>query len=162
MPTPTFSINAAAEILEKDRRTLVKSLRHVKPDATVRGAHRWRLRTIIDALERMRPAPAAATSGLTDPRLTAIHHRFDAAEEKLNALPTVATRRVFAISTLRPLIDEMLLAHKEHGRSMGRDPEFTALLGDKLYLLALRAWERPCQWTQAQCWAAMYDDDEDV
>jgi hypothetical protein len=45
-----FSINRAADLLEKDRATLVRALRHVQPDGVERGAPRYTMRTITDAL----------------------------------------------------------------------------------------------------------------
>lgn len=45
-----FSINRAADLLERDRATLVRALRHVKPDGNERGQPRYRMRTIVDAL----------------------------------------------------------------------------------------------------------------
>jgi hypothetical protein len=53
MPTPLFSINSAAEVLERDRRTVTKALRHTPPDAKQKGQPRWRLRTILDALDEL-------------------------------------------------------------------------------------------------------------
>jgi hypothetical protein len=47
-----FSINAAADLLERDRQTLVRALRHVQPDGVERGAPRYTMRTITDALDR--------------------------------------------------------------------------------------------------------------
>lgn len=47
-----FSINAAADLLERDRQTLVRALRHVQPDGTERGQPRYSMRTITDALDR--------------------------------------------------------------------------------------------------------------
>jgi hypothetical protein len=45
-----FSINRAADLLEKDRATLVRALRRVPADGYERGQPRWRMPTIIDAL----------------------------------------------------------------------------------------------------------------
>src|SRR5438445_5324935 len=45
-----FSINRAADLLERERQTLVRALRHVPPDGTERGQPRWRMATIVDAL----------------------------------------------------------------------------------------------------------------
>jgi hypothetical protein len=45
-----FSINALAELLEKDRRTVQHALRRIKPDSHERKNPRWRMRTAIDAL----------------------------------------------------------------------------------------------------------------
>src|SRR5207248_818064 len=109
-----FSVNAAAEVLERDRRTIVKSLRHVKPDGKERGADRWRLKTILDALERMQP-PAASNDGSSDPRLEAIFNRLNQAEKEMCGLPTVEKRRQFLTAVLRPLTAEMLDANKRWG-----------------------------------------------
>ena len=51
MSTPLFSVNGAAEALERDRRTITKALRHTKPDGKQHGQDRWRLKTILAALE---------------------------------------------------------------------------------------------------------------
>jgi hypothetical protein len=48
----TYSINAASLMLERDRRTVTKAMQGVRPDEKVRGQPRWKLRTIVDALER--------------------------------------------------------------------------------------------------------------
>jgi hypothetical protein len=45
-----FSINRPADLLEKDRATLVRALRRVPADDYERGQPRWRMPTIIDAL----------------------------------------------------------------------------------------------------------------
>src|SRR5438105_3322496 len=45
-----FSVNKAADLLERDRATLVRALRHVKGDSHERGQPRYRMRTITDAL----------------------------------------------------------------------------------------------------------------
>jgi hypothetical protein len=160
--TPMFSINAAAEVLEKDRRTVIKSLRQVPPDGKERGADRWRLKTIIDALEKMQPATPAPV-GQIDPRLARLYAEYDAGETTLRAMASVNKRRQFAVATLRPIIEETQRMLRIVGKANGQDPEFTGLISDKMYMLALRGWEEPCQWTASQCWDAMGDDgDEDA
>jgi hypothetical protein len=47
----TFSVNGAADLLERDRRTIRRALAMVPPDAKESGNPRWRLRTILDALD---------------------------------------------------------------------------------------------------------------
>lgn len=46
-----FSVNGAADLLERDRRTIRRALAMVPPDAKESGNPRWRLRTILDALD---------------------------------------------------------------------------------------------------------------
>jgi hypothetical protein len=53
MKMDTFTVNRAAQLLERDRRTLIKALRNTPPDAKVRGQSQWRLKTIIDAASRL-------------------------------------------------------------------------------------------------------------
>ena|ERR1700681_159749 len=60
MTNPTFTINAATELLESDRRKIQKALRNVPPDAKVKGQQQWRLKTILDALARL-PGAVKAT-----------------------------------------------------------------------------------------------------
>jgi hypothetical protein len=62
MTNPTFTINAATELLESDRRKIQKALRNVPPDAKVKGQQQWRLATIIKALERLPGAVKAVRS----------------------------------------------------------------------------------------------------
>jgi hypothetical protein len=59
MTTPVFSINGAAELLERDRRSVQKSLRHVQPDKLEKGQPRWRLPTILRALDQL---PSSSTA----------------------------------------------------------------------------------------------------
>jgi hypothetical protein len=46
-----FSVNAASELTERDRRTIKKALKGVKPDSYVRKSPRWKMATILDAME---------------------------------------------------------------------------------------------------------------
>src|SRR5450432_3116338 len=61
MANPTFTINSATELLESDRRKIQKALRNVPPDAKVKGQQQWRIKTILDALDRLPGAVKAAT-----------------------------------------------------------------------------------------------------
>jgi hypothetical protein len=57
----TFSVNAAAELLERDRRTVAKALRGIPADhRDAQGHERWRLPVIIDALSANRGEGANA------------------------------------------------------------------------------------------------------
>jgi hypothetical protein len=51
MKNNLFSINRAADILQKDRQTLVRALRHTRPDGTERGQPRYLMPTILAALD---------------------------------------------------------------------------------------------------------------
>jgi hypothetical protein len=45
-----FTVNGAAEILERDRRTIARALRNVPPDDESKG-RRWKLATIVNAMK---------------------------------------------------------------------------------------------------------------
>jgi hypothetical protein len=50
-----------------------------------------------------------------------------------------------------PMISEMDRKIREHGRATGAGDELSDLRADKLFLLALRGFEVPCQWSFEQC-----------
>jgi hypothetical protein len=57
----TFTINSAAELLERDRRTVARALRGVPAEhKDAQGHERWRLPVIIDALSANRGEGASA------------------------------------------------------------------------------------------------------
>jgi hypothetical protein len=117
-----FSINKAADLLERDRATLVRALRHVKPDGAERGQPRYTMRTITDALtahEARNHGAAHAGPDRLRSRLDEIadelekaHQELDAKRELIKAQPTLdakqphsrAAMKVF--ERLRDLYDE--------------------------------------------------------
>lgn len=150
MTTPTFSINAAAEILERDRRTIVKSLRHVRPDAKVRGSAQYRLKTIIDALEAIKPPVAYSGNGVP-PGLQRLYDELDENEQAMAALPTPAQRQA-AARALIPKIAHAMETLQDHRNSNHQDPDVTGLLVDRLTFLHLRGIEVATGWTHERCW----------
>jgi hypothetical protein len=117
-----FSINKAADLLERDRQTLVRALRHVKPDGHERGQARYTMRTITDALaanEARNNGPSRAGHDPLRSRLGEIadaleqtHKELDAKKKLIQAQPTLdakqphsrAAMKVF--ERLRDLYDE--------------------------------------------------------
>jgi hypothetical protein len=86
----TFSINGAAELLERDRRTITKALRHVKPDAHENRSPRWRLPTILNAME---VTNNHSRNGQLIDQIEADFEAFDAGFAKLQAEPNLERRR---------------------------------------------------------------------
>jgi hypothetical protein len=89
-----FSVNAAADALRRDRRTVAKALRNVAPDATERGHGRWRLDRVAAAVAthdaQSRDGPKI------DPLLQAIEMaavQVDAALRRLRGEPDPDRRR---------------------------------------------------------------------
>jgi hypothetical protein len=123
-----FSVNKAADLLERDRATLVRALRHVNPDGRERGQPRYRLRTITDALAahegRTNGAALAghdrlrARLGEIADELEQAHRELDAKRELIKTLPTLdakqphsrAAMKVFErLSALHDEADEIIL-----------------------------------------------------
>jgi hypothetical protein len=109
---PMMSVNAAASALERDRGTLVRALKYVKPDGHAgtgkKRSLRWKLRTIVDALAeheaKQRPVQNNAQNNAQNNdkndalqllnEFEATFERFDAGCKKLAAEPDLAKRRV--------------------------------------------------------------------
>jgi hypothetical protein len=161
----TYSLNSLAESFEIDRSTMVRALKNTQPDAEVtRGRPTWKIASAACALDQHRRkagnSPGKSDSAnhrynAIDPKLQSLYSQLDAADATLRALPTIAKRRAFAIKSLRPMIDEMQRMLKIVGSANDQDPEFTGLISDKLFMLALRGLEKPCDWTQSETWDAM-------
>ena len=123
-----FSINAAAELLERDRRTLVRAMRNVKPDAHEGKNPRWRLRSFIDALVRGNGHHVEGESQRTN--LDALYAQFDAAFGELRAEPSLAQRRTMALK-LAPQIRQMDRMKREVSAADGEPELLTQLRADK-------------------------------
>lgn len=160
--TPLFSINGAAEVLERDRRTITKALRRVEADGRQGGQSRWRLKTIIEALTAMQPMPAAGCIGSNSSDNPPEYARFDRAYDAMKALPTLSARRAAALKTV-PLLISMITALRVRGREVGEDAEVTALRADRVYQLALIGFRGPCHWNHDQVWEHLnIDTDADA
>jgi hypothetical protein len=51
MTNPSYTINAASDILERNRRAVARAVRNVEPDEIKAGQKRWRMSTIFKAFE---------------------------------------------------------------------------------------------------------------
>jgi len=115
-----FSVNRAADLLERDRATLVRALRHVPPDGYERGQPRWRMPTIIDALA---VKPQAETGKFRDRYslrsrvLDDMRRTFEEEVALIGAEPSLERRREMSIA-LAPLLEQYQAAYLEIGRSL--------------------------------------------
>jgi hypothetical protein len=147
-----FSINAASLLLERDRRTVTKAMGRVAPDGELRGQPRWKMSTIVTALERHGRASGNNIQGsgavvANQPE----YAQYDAAFAALEALPTVAARRKAAIK-LMPQLHGMIAALGRQGANAGEHPDHTALRGSEVYRLSMIAFRSPCEWSHDEVW----------
>jgi hypothetical protein len=130
MTTPLFSINAAAEILERDRRTITKSLRYTPPDGKENNQPRWRLKTILDALEM---TSAHNLDGHLIDKIEADFEAFDAGFAKLQAEPDLERRRQLddnlGVGALIGGLDRQM---KMANAAIGEERGLSAVVSDKL------------------------------
>jgi hypothetical protein len=118
-----FSINRAADLLERDRATLVRALRHVPADGyTKHGQPRWRMPTIRNALAvkpqarresgKFRDRHSLRSKVLDDMRRT-----FEKVVALIGAEPSLDNRREMALQ-LAPLLHEYQTTYLDIGRSL--------------------------------------------
>src|SRR5712672_1328321 len=157
----TYSVNSLAENFEVDRATLVRALKNTAPDAEVtKGRPTYKTSTAARALEAHRQkAGNTGSSGdgykPIDPRLASLYAMFDQADSAMRKLPTLIKRRTAALNLIRPIIMETQRMQMIVGKENGQDPEITGLFCDKMYMLALRGLEGPCDWSQDETWDAI-------
>jgi hypothetical protein len=118
-----FSINRAADLLEKDRATLVRALRHVRPDGYERGQPRWRMPTIVDALA-VKPQARRETGKYRDrynigrsKALDGMRVMFEKQVALISAEKSPTKRREMAVA-LAPLLAEYQDVYLQIGRSL--------------------------------------------
>jgi hypothetical protein len=119
----TFSVNGAADLLERDRRTIRRALAMVPPDAKESGNPRWRLRTVLDALDAHGRRTGHERSGMRHGDRDAVLDEIERLGAKLDAgfgqmagEPDVARRRKMA-SQVGPLVGAL-------NRAIERSHEF--------------------------------------
>jgi len=108
-----FSINKAADLLERDRATLVRALRHVKADGTDRGQPRYTMRTIVYALAAQEARNNGFSHGEPDrlrsrlgeiaDELEQTNKELDAKRELIKGQPTLDTKQPYSRAAMRVL-----------------------------------------------------------
>jgi hypothetical protein len=162
-----LSVNAASELLERARRTVSRALRGVPPDSHERGQPRWRLPTIIKALQSsgapmIQPRPA---SGGDDDRLerecVAAFAKFDAAVAVMAKLSTLAQRRARAIE-LGELANDCIVKMRARDEATDLHPQHVDLRGQEVLRLMMWGLCGPCQWTKEEVWKHIVSRNEDL
>jgi hypothetical protein len=118
-----FSINRAADLLEKDRATLVRALRHVPPEGyTKHSQPRWSMQTIRNALA-VKPQARHATGRFRDrynlpsTQLDRMRLEYEKGLALIGAEPSLEKRREMALK-LAPLLEQYQTRYLDLGRSL--------------------------------------------
>jgi hypothetical protein len=119
-----FSINRAADLLERDRATLVRALRHVPPQGyTKHGQPRWCMQTIRNALA-VKPQARREAGKYRDrynigrsKALDGMRVMFEKQVALISAEKSPAKRREMAVA-LAPLLAEYQDVYLQIGRSL--------------------------------------------
>ncbi len=154
-----FSAFGAADLLEKDRQTVRRALRRVVPDGFEGKNPRWRLPTIIAALDahlgRNKSEPPA------NARLADLFRKLDEADAVMRAVASLERRRQLARERLIPLMREVDAAMRADGRASGEPEIATDLRADKhtqLFLVGLgKEATRGCDWPLEQAYREFND-----
>jgi hypothetical protein len=169
-----FSINRAADLLERDRATLVRALRHVPPDGYERGQPRWLMPTIIDALA-IKPQARRETGKFRDRYslrskvLDDMRRTFEKVVALIGAEPSLDNRREMALQ-LAPLLEQYQAAYLEIGRSLHiADDDILTARSDLIWCEMMDEVSAAAEWPRSDgFFAKMFEvmwphaDDEEV
>ncbi|MDI3564197.1 hypothetical protein [Bradyrhizobium sp. Arg816] len=145
-----ISAFGAADMLELDRQTVRRALRYVAPDGYEKKQPRWRMKTIVDAVDQhlgRNSAPRAADQT----RLDVAFSEFDEGCEALHVIADLKKRRQDARRLIALLI-ELDDAMRAAARLAREDDLRASLRCDQHFRVAMRRFESPCEWTHDECW----------
>ncbi|NOJ40317.1 hypothetical protein [Bradyrhizobium australiense] len=146
----------AADLLELDRQTVRRALRHVEPEGYEKKQPRWRMKTIIEAVDRHLGRHNAAPVHTT---LDALFEEFDTGCQGLGHLRDLEERRREARRLMVVLV-ELDKTMRADARARREDELRASLRCDQHFRLALRNFERPCEWSLDECWAVLAEGAE--
>ncbi|MFZ2159332.1 MAG: hypothetical protein WAV72_24865 [Bradyrhizobium sp.] len=152
----TYSVNRCAEMLERDRATLIRALKNTPRDAGTAARPQYKIATAAKAVAAHLDGGngGGGNVGGTDPTLQALFAEFDRQDAEMRKLPELEQRRA-AARILAPLIAEIDRSMRARDRANGVDPEYADLRADKVFLLTARGLEGPCEWSLDQAFEAM-------
>jgi len=158
----SFTITHAARLLEKDRETLVRALKHTPPDVIgkTRGRDRdqWRMSTIVAALERNseggslspRRKNAGHDDGWRDERIANAYDGVLEWTHELQAIEDLEQRRTVARKKVAPLI----AYNCEHVRAWnienGHSEELAGHRSEQLWHMSINFVRIFCEWTDEE------------
>src|SRR5258708_33431828 len=122
--SPLLPISAAADQLQRDRRTIAAHLRDIPPDdKDAQGRLRWRLATIVRALSNERPQQGDCAAA---DDVEAASEALAAGLKRVRAVESVEQRRKIVIDDVGKLVG--VLDRAMQSAAAGRKPHERALL----------------------------------
>jgi hypothetical protein len=144
-----FSISGASEALGRARRTIARAMEGVRPDAVRSGLALWRIRTIVENVNRRTQAPITPATAHDvielDRECKAAFALFDIALEAMAGAKPLAKRRALA-PEIGPLLTEARRLMLERDLADGLHEEHAALRNERIYIVTLRTIEVACDW----------------
>jgi hypothetical protein len=162
-----FSINAIADLLERDRATVTRALRHVPPDAFEKKQPRWRLATAVTALDALpgtnheKPRRRAASDGEPDPRITEAYDNFQEALEQLQGIEDIEQRRAFAREKIGPIIAYNNKHTRQWSIENGNSEQLAQLSTEQLWHMSINVVRHFCEWTDAESYDELVIPNDD-
>lgn len=161
-----ISVNRAAEMLERTRRTVKRALRDVPPDGFERGQPRWRLANIVKALERRTNKTSYAYQGDGEDDVLEQEHasafaKFEKAFDAMKKLPTLERRRARSVE-LGNLVDDCIAKMKARDEFTNLHPDHIALRGQEVYRIMMWGFCSPCEWNKSEVWTHVAFRSEDL
>lgn len=147
-----FSINKAADLLERDRATLVRALRGVEPDGAERGCQpRYTMKTITDALAG-HEARKNGGSAAADRELEQKFAELDEQYSRVRNAPTLDERRVMARKFFSGVaaVESMMYADAKRD---GEDPRLARLRAAEHTRLNVLTLRDALGWNSHEVWA---------
>ena len=147
----TFSISGAAEILQRNRRTITRALRGIRPDSTENGNKTWRMSVIVRALNEHSEAPILKPGSNSESNADCAQAFaiYDKAYAAMTRQRTLAQRRK-AAKAQAPQVVAMFESMAERDSAMDVDQEHAMLRRNQAWLVLCRGYEKPCSWSQAE------------
>jgi hypothetical protein len=167
-----FSVNKAADLLERDRQTLVRALRRAKPDGHQRGQARYTMRTITDALAAHEArnngsanvAPRSRLGEIAD-ELEHAHKALDTKRELIRTLPTLDEKQPHSRAAMK-LVERLVALYDEANEIMLTiDPKTLLpyvtgpIVGTEFREVLAAIWGRDMKIDGMPLFPAGYDDD---
>jgi hypothetical protein len=143
--SPLLTINAAADQLQRDRRTIAAHLRDIPPDdKDAQGRLRWRLATIVRALSNERPQRGDCAAA---DDVEAASEALAAGLKRVKAAEDIEQRRKIVIEDVGKLVGRLDAAMER--AAADRKPHERALLDvvrDKVVGDAIGVLLSTCEW----------------